>query len=352
MSTTRSTGRPGAAPPPHRVPIRRSSSAAGASGSCLRRAGRPTSSGINPDLARRHHRSRGRRPTPLPRVRRAGRLGPGRGRRALRPARAPGSDLPGQVVPNGREALAQMAPLFGASPEAMAEIPIALVGTVDEISETLQSAARASWGFNYVVIHEAGSRPSPRWSPVSPAPEGGPGTAHRGLRRNVRPHPRRPSGGGGGRPTAPSTSTGLLLVVANEPWQKEGPDRSPRPRTACAMVEAAVGDRPGLEASAGDRPGWAVLHRGHRRSAPRSLPRGPSCSWWWGRTWCPTSRPGITKQPCRSRWCWWWWTVRVHPGEAPAGMERRLGAGPALRRVEHGAQSPTGSGRTGRRFGA
>ena len=68
-----------------------------------------------------------------------------------------------QVVPNGREVLEQMAPLFAASPEAMAEIPMALVGTVDEITETLQRR-REELGISYIVIHEAELEPSPPWS--------------------------------------------------------------------------------------------------------------------------------------------------------------------------------------------
>jgi probable F420-dependent oxidoreductase len=59
-----------------------------------------------------------------------------------------------QVVPNGREVLEQMAPIFSTTPEAMAEIPIALVGTVDEIVETLQRR-REELGFSYMVIQEA-----------------------------------------------------------------------------------------------------------------------------------------------------------------------------------------------------
>ena len=41
----------------------------------------------------------------------------------------------------------------------------------------------------------------------------------------------------------------LLLVVANQPWQKEGLRSITPPEDRYAMVEAAVGDVPGLEAS-------------------------------------------------------------------------------------------------------
>ncbi len=59
-----------------------------------------------------------------------------------------------QVVDNAAEVFEQMAPMFSASPEAMAEIPMALVGTVVEIIETLQRR-REELGFSYIVVHEA-----------------------------------------------------------------------------------------------------------------------------------------------------------------------------------------------------
>ena len=57
------------------------------------------------------------------------------------------------VVPNREETLAQAAPMFGLPPEILGQIPIGMVGTVDEICEQL-IARRDRWGFNYVVIHE------------------------------------------------------------------------------------------------------------------------------------------------------------------------------------------------------
>jgi len=58
-----------------------------------------------------------------------------------------------QVVPNRAEVLEQSAPLFGVTPEAAGEIPLALVGTVAEICEQLE-ARRERYGFNYVVVHD------------------------------------------------------------------------------------------------------------------------------------------------------------------------------------------------------
>ena len=59
-----------------------------------------------------------------------------------------------QVVDNAAEVFEQMAPMFSASPEAVAEIPMVLVGTVDQITETLQRR-REELGFSYIVVHEA-----------------------------------------------------------------------------------------------------------------------------------------------------------------------------------------------------
>ncbi|HZQ84254.1 MAG TPA: TIGR03621 family F420-dependent LLM class oxidoreductase [Acidimicrobiales bacterium] len=56
-----------------------------------------------------------------------------------------------QVVPNKREVIENMAPLFGVSPEEAEQIPLAMVGTVDEICDTLRER-RETFGFNYVVV--------------------------------------------------------------------------------------------------------------------------------------------------------------------------------------------------------
>ncbi len=59
-----------------------------------------------------------------------------------------------QVVPNAAEVADSLAPMFGLTPDQLHATPIALLGTTDEIAETLQ-ARRASWGFSYIVVHEA-----------------------------------------------------------------------------------------------------------------------------------------------------------------------------------------------------
>ena len=58
-----------------------------------------------------------------------------------------------QVGTPQREALEEISKMFALPPAVLAEILIGMVGTVDEICETLV-ARRARWGFNYVVVHE------------------------------------------------------------------------------------------------------------------------------------------------------------------------------------------------------
>ena len=57
------------------------------------------------------------------------------------------------IVPNRKETAEQLAPMFQLSPQEALEVPLALVGTVDEICETLIER-RDRWGFNYIVVHE------------------------------------------------------------------------------------------------------------------------------------------------------------------------------------------------------
>jgi probable F420-dependent oxidoreductase len=59
-----------------------------------------------------------------------------------------------QIVPNREETLANLAPLFGVTAEQAAEIPMALVGTIDEICETLVRR-REELGASYWLVHQA-----------------------------------------------------------------------------------------------------------------------------------------------------------------------------------------------------
>jgi probable F420-dependent oxidoreductase len=59
-----------------------------------------------------------------------------------------------QVVPNAAEVVASLAPLFELTPEQLRAAPLALIGTVEEITEQLQQR-REEFGFSYIVVHEA-----------------------------------------------------------------------------------------------------------------------------------------------------------------------------------------------------
>ncbi|HTT85843.1 MAG TPA: TIGR03621 family F420-dependent LLM class oxidoreductase [Acidimicrobiales bacterium] len=58
------------------------------------------------------------------------------------------------VVPNGAELIEQLAPSVGMTPAEAAEAPAALIGSVDELVETLERRRRR-WAMNYWVVHEA-----------------------------------------------------------------------------------------------------------------------------------------------------------------------------------------------------
>jgi probable F420-dependent oxidoreductase len=58
-----------------------------------------------------------------------------------------------QIVPNRGEVLANLAPLFGVTADEAGEIPLVLIGSVDEICQTL-TRRREDLGLNYWVIHE------------------------------------------------------------------------------------------------------------------------------------------------------------------------------------------------------
>jgi len=58
-----------------------------------------------------------------------------------------------QVGTDRDEAVRNIAPMFGLPEEDAGSVPIALVGTVDQICETIQER-RERWGFNYWVVHQ------------------------------------------------------------------------------------------------------------------------------------------------------------------------------------------------------
>jgi nucleoside phosphorylase len=59
-----------------------------------------------------------------------------------------------QVVPDRDEAIERLAGLLAVTAEQVAGSPIALVGTTDQIIETLRHR-RELYGFSYIVVHEA-----------------------------------------------------------------------------------------------------------------------------------------------------------------------------------------------------
>ncbi len=59
-----------------------------------------------------------------------------------------------RVVPDGQRVIDELAPMFSMTPAEAAQTPVALVGTVEQIADTLE-ARRARWGFSYIVVHEA-----------------------------------------------------------------------------------------------------------------------------------------------------------------------------------------------------
>jgi probable F420-dependent oxidoreductase len=59
-----------------------------------------------------------------------------------------------QVVPNAHEVFETMAPMFGLTADQLRAAPLALIGTVPEIAETLRRR-REELGFSYIVVHEA-----------------------------------------------------------------------------------------------------------------------------------------------------------------------------------------------------
>jgi len=59
-----------------------------------------------------------------------------------------------QIVPNADEVLESLAPLFDLTPDQLRAAPVALIGTVGEITETLRKR-REELGFSNIVVHEA-----------------------------------------------------------------------------------------------------------------------------------------------------------------------------------------------------
>jgi alkanesulfonate monooxygenase SsuD/methylene tetrahydromethanopterin reductase-like flavin-dependent oxidoreductase (luciferase family) len=59
-----------------------------------------------------------------------------------------------QIVPNREEAIAGLASALSVTPDQIAGSPVAMIGSVPEITETLRQR-RQQFGFTYIVVHEA-----------------------------------------------------------------------------------------------------------------------------------------------------------------------------------------------------
>jgi probable F420-dependent oxidoreductase len=59
-----------------------------------------------------------------------------------------------QIVPDRQEAVARLAGAMSVTPEQVDESPIAMIGSTEQIAESLR-ARRQEYGFSYIVVHEA-----------------------------------------------------------------------------------------------------------------------------------------------------------------------------------------------------
>ncbi|HXW32530.1 MAG TPA: LLM class F420-dependent oxidoreductase, partial [Acidimicrobiales bacterium] len=58
-----------------------------------------------------------------------------------------------RVVSDAGRVLEETAQMFGMAPEEAADVPIALIGSVDQIADSLESRRRR-WGMSYWVVHD------------------------------------------------------------------------------------------------------------------------------------------------------------------------------------------------------
>jgi probable F420-dependent oxidoreductase len=59
-----------------------------------------------------------------------------------------------QIVPDREEAVARLAGALSVTPEQIENSPVAMIGSTDQITETLRQR-REEYGFSYIVVHEA-----------------------------------------------------------------------------------------------------------------------------------------------------------------------------------------------------
>ena len=258
---------------------------------------------------RRPHRPRGGGRGGRREVRRPGALGPRGGGERAGDLELQCWTVAVQVVPNADEVVASLAPLFDLTPEQLAAAPLALIGTVEEITEP---AARAPRGARLQLHRRARGR------------DGRAGAGDRRTCRHLSTRPERigilggtfdpPHVGHVAAARAVMEQLGLdrlLLVVANDPWQKSGQRAVSPAEDRYALTEALAEEIPGAEASrleidrggpsysvdtaeeilarAGERPRRALPGR-RGRPGPRArhlAPRPRTSSAWSPWPWCP-----------------------------------------------------------------
>ena len=249
-----------------------------------------------------------------------------------------------QIVPNRDEAVGRAGGDDVRHPEQVDGSPIALIGTIEQIVETLRAAA----GALRVQLHRG-----PRGGDGGVRPGGGRARRHLGvaarpprighLRRHLRPHPHRATWRWPRRSSGRWGSTGCCwwwpTALAEGGGAAGHAGRGPLRHGRRRHWWAGPGSRPpGSRSTGAGRPTPSTP------SVSSAEPiRGPSCSSWWARTSWPASRPGRTSRTCVDEA-----TLAVvgrpgaAAGRAPAGVAggRRRGRAPG--RLQHRAPA-TGS---------
>ena len=121
----------------------------------------------------------------------------------------------------------------------------------------------------------------------------------------------------------------LLLVVANDPWQKSGQRAVSAAEDRYALTEALAEEIPGAEASRIeiDRggPSYSVDTAEEVLAATSGAAGRSSSSSSWALTWSPSSRPGTATTICAAWSPWPSCPVRPRPPRGPGRVAHRAG---------------------------